>query len=343
MILKIINTGLIIIVVAVLLIFLGLYFYKNYISSSNKQIDSNLLNSQNAIPFHVGDEDLDNYSIKLTNKNNGISTTYSGKFVTDFPERNTSLQRMFMELIELTIQQNVNPDFSIGPLPTPGKPYSVTLKPKDILISFTDRGDYLIFGEDLIINFYSVEQSVETYDFNIDGPTFNFVSTYYDITYSGTYNTYGNFSMNINSGSNIDNNLSLETGDLTYDNVTISKQILANGIVLYKSLDSFPINVTILPEPLPNTIKVAGYIPGIFSTKTVKSSFDVVKNYILNRYNFNSDEKSKVINILRQLYYTMEYSIRYGIGFKDRYTYSSNNGFTNYSNTNDFILDIRIS
>lgn len=309
-------------------------------TGNNTSNTNNSSSEDNVIPFQIKDENLDNYSVKIIDKNNNATSIYSGKFQVDFVERNICLQRIFMELIESIIQRNIISNFTIGLLPTLGKPYDANLKAKDILVSFPDKGNYLIFSEDLKIYFYSVDKPVEIYDNNIDGPTFNFVSSYYQTSYSGTYNTYGIFTINITNNYNTNNTIILNNEDLTYDSINITKQTLTDGTLLYKGDSVF---LTIIPDPLPNNITVAGYVLGIFSTNAIRSTYNIFYNYILNRYNFTNAQKSKVEILLSQLYYPMEYSLRYGIGFKDRYTYSSNNGFTNISNTKDFILDIRIS
>lgn len=94
---------------------------------------------------------------------------------------------------------------------------------------------------------------------------------------------------------------------------------------------------------MPSDITVAGYIPGIFVSKKVQVTYERFSNYILDQYEFTSPEKVKVLKIIKGLYYPMQNAIKYGIDFRDRTIYSSNNGFVNISNNDDTILEIRLS
>lgn len=322
--------GLVVIIFLIILV-IGLIINRKYKSNTTSQTTS--ISQDNITPLRINDNSQDDYSIKLTNRNTGLVTVYSGHFVSDFPSRSICLQRVFMELIEMTIQESIAPAFRIGALPNLGRPYNVVLKPKDILVSFPDKGDYLIFGEDLSVSFYSVETPVEIYN---HGMEYNFVSSYYNITYSGIYDIYGEFTLNMSDG----NNSTLNNNSLTFNNLSIPKQILSNGIILYKGSKIF---VTVLPNVLPIDITVAGFVPGIFSSKKVQVTFERVYNYILDQYLFTASQKNKLMRLLKGLYSPMQYSIRHGIEFKDRYTHSSNNGFASIAYNDDTILEIRLS
>lgn len=307
------------------------------------------VNSSNVVnPFQVLGNVPNQYSIKATVKNrNSHINVYSGTFVSDLNLRASGFQGTIMEMIEMIIQEVLAPDFVLGTLPSLGRPNDYNFQPEDILVSFTNKNDFLIFngdGANREVLFMTVDQLPQSYrpgDFGAPAD-FTFVSSQGD-NYKVTYSEYGNFTVLVNGTRLL--TFDYNSNIATYDTNTLEETVLDDDTKIYRTVFYTSVGITVLPSILPVDIVFAEGQAGLFYSRDLQApaTSQGVADYIYSLYNFNVNQKNYILALIRVIFPHILRSLYHILKIRNRDIFSVNNGFSTFVSFNRVGIQINLS
>lgn len=300
-------------------------------------------------PFSVS-ASPDQYSIKLTTQRNprlpAKLSVFSGTFTGDLTARVVGLQAVIMNSIETMIKDLYLPDYSIGPLPSLGKPTSFVFQDGDILVSYSANNDYFIFrgvGGSRNVTFVSLGQA----DVNVVAASSQlFSSSSSQNDYTVTHTSADEFTITDQRGRILF--YDAVGGTYTYKGVDLDADISNPGTVLFTEPGNFTeVGITILPTPLPvdpNDILVAEGISGLIYDENTELKSSDLSNYIFEQStSMTPGQRTSIAKNIDAIFRSCQNAIKHVINIPNQDAFSINNGYANFTNTGEIIYDIRVS
>lgn len=296
------------------------------------------------------------YSVKVTTQKSSSGSpkvsVINGQLFGTSQIKVIGFQKILMEVVETIIKDLYYSNYSIGSLPSLGKPSGYILNPNDILISYDNSNDYFILrgtGVDRQIIFISLEQPDITFNPGVPEAPLNFFfsSMSSQNNYTVSYPEDNIFTITDQRGRILNYNFST-VPKATYMGVPLDEDNnFEDSTVTFKSNPFTQVGITFLPGVLPedqSQINVAEGVSGIIYDENTKILSKDFTNYILSKSNkFTPTQKLSITNIIEASFLNFQKCVKHIINKPNRDFYSTNNGIAVFIDVENVKIDIRIS
>lgn len=290
-------------------------------------------------------------SVKITTKKNSNDKVniYSFNFPSDIYDSSIGFQAIIMKALETGFKNFFGETFTVGPLPTLGKPITYTFSPNDILASFANRNDYFVFNG-------SGSSRQVTFIRNGTGNTpdiiyfsgINPVSPIFisgGISYTVLHPSDTDFTITDSNGNILD-----KTGTVVSykgSNLPINTSH-PDGTITYRNDPYTEVGVTILPGVLPsnpNDIIVADGVKGLFYQENmITSPQNIIDYIILHNPTLTPGINLSVDKVIKAIFSMARSAVQNSLNIPNQDYFSTRNGYGGFASIGGCLsLEIRVN